>query len=54
VIASIGRQNPGRQLDTGIEYRGDRPIYHVRWITIRGRRVDYVVDAASGAILGER
>jgi hypothetical protein len=26
----------------------------VRWITARGRRVDFLVDAASGAILGER
>ncbi len=54
VIASIGRQTPGRQLDTGIEYRGDRPVYRVRWITNHGQRIDYWVDAASGVILGER
>jgi Peptidase propeptide and YPEB domain len=53
VIQQIGRRTPGRQLDTGIEYRGDRPVYRVRWITDHGRRVDYMVDAATGAILSE-
>jgi hypothetical protein len=54
VIQEIGRRSPGRQLDTGIEYQGGRAIYRVRWVTANGRRVDYMVDAATGAILGER
>jgi Peptidase propeptide and YPEB domain len=54
VIQEIGRRAPGRQLDTGIEYRGDRPVYRVRWVTAHGRRVDYMVDAATGAILDGR
>ncbi len=54
VIQGIGRRAPGRQLDTGIEYQGGRPVYRVRWVTAHGRRIDYIVDAASGAILGER
>jgi hypothetical protein len=54
VIASIRERTPGRQLDTGLEYQGARAVYRVRWITARGRRVDFLVDAASGAILGER
>ncbi len=54
VIASIREHTPGRQLDTGLEYQGGRAVYRVRWITARGRRVDFLVDAASGAILGER
>ncbi len=54
VIEGIRRRMPGRQLDAGIEYRGDRPVYRVRWVTARGRRVDYIVDAATGAILGDR
>ncbi len=54
VIQGIGRRTPGRQLDTGIEYQGGRPVYRVRWVTAHGRRIDYIVDAASGAILGER
>jgi hypothetical protein len=54
VIETIQRRTPGRQLDAGIEYDGGRAIYRVRWITVHGRRVDFLVDAATGAILGER
>jgi len=52
VISQIGRRTPGRQLDTGLEYQGARPVYRVRWMTRDGRRVDYLIDAATGAILG--
>jgi hypothetical protein len=52
VIARIGERTPGRQLDTGLEYQGSRAVYRVRWITRDGRRVDYLIDAATGAILG--
>jgi uncharacterized membrane protein YkoI len=51
VIAEINARSPGRQLDAGLEYQGDRPIYRVRWMTRDGRRVDYLIDAATGAIL---
>ncbi len=54
VIEGLQRRTPGRQLDTGIEYDGGRPVYRVRWLTSRGRRVDFLVDAATGNILGER
>ncbi len=53
VIGEINRRAPGRQLDAGIEDIGGRPVYRVRWMTANGRRVDYIVDAATGAILGE-
>ena len=52
VIAQIGVRTPGRQLDTGLEYQDGRPVYRVRWMTRDGRRVDYLIDAATGAILG--
>jgi uncharacterized membrane protein YkoI len=51
VIAQINARSPGRQLDAGLEYQGDRPIYRVRWMTRDGRRVDYLIDATTGAIL---
>jgi Peptidase propeptide and YPEB domain len=54
VIENIGRRTPGRQLDAGIEYLGGRPVYRVRWMTHDGRRIDYLVDAATGTIMGER
>jgi len=51
IIAGIELRAPGRPLDAGIEYQGGRAFYRVRWITNRGRRIDYIVDAATGAIL---
>jgi hypothetical protein len=54
VIDNLQRRSPGRQLDAGIEYDGGRPIYRVRWITVHGRRIDFLVDAVTGAVIGER
>ncbi len=54
VIDNLQRRAPGRELDAGIEMWGDRPVYRVRWMTAQGRRVDYIVDAASGAVLSGR
>lgn len=54
VIDSLQHRSPGRQLDAGIEYDGGRPIYRVRWITVHGRRIDFLVDAVTGAVIGER
>ena len=54
VIANIREHTPGRQLDAGLEQMGPRLVYRVRWMTAQGRRVDYIVDAASGAIVSGR
>jgi hypothetical protein len=54
VIESLERREPGRQLDAGIEYDGGRAVYRVRWITVHGRRIDFMVDAVTGAVIGER
>jgi hypothetical protein len=51
VIEQVRIRTPGRQLDAGLEYQGERPIYRVRWMTKDGRRIDYLIDAVSGAIL---
>lgn len=51
VIEQLRTRTPGRQLDTGLEYQGQRPVYRVRWMTKDGRRIDYLIDAATGAIL---
>jgi hypothetical protein len=54
VIAGIREHTPGRQLDAGLEQMGSRLVYRVRWMTAQGHRVDYIVDAATGAIVSER
>lgn len=52
VIQSIRRKTPGRQLDAGLEtIPGGRQVYRVRWAADDGRRIDYLVDAETGAIL---
>jgi uncharacterized membrane protein YkoI len=48
VIQQIARRTPGRPLDAGLEGR----FYRVRWAAADGRRIDYMVDASSGAIVG--
>jgi uncharacterized membrane protein YkoI len=50
-IQSIRRHGPGHELDAGLEDWGGRPAYRVRWAAPNGRRIDYMVDAESGAIL---
>jgi hypothetical protein len=51
-IDSIRRRGPGRELDAGLEQWDGRPAYRVRWAEPDGRRIDYMVDAETGAILG--
>jgi len=52
VIQNIRRQTPGRQLDAGLEAGpGGRDVYRVRWAADDGRRIDYLVDAMTGAIV---
>jgi hypothetical protein len=53
VVRLISRRMPGRVLDIGLEGRGGRPIYRVRWLTEDGRRLDLLVDAATGVIVGQ-
>lgn len=52
VIEALRARTPGRQLDTALERGADgRPVYRVRWAADNGRRIDYRVDAETGAIL---
>lgn len=51
VIEEIRRRYPGQQLDAGLEQAAGRPVYRVRWAGAHGRRIDYIVDARTGAIL---
>ena len=52
VMTRIRRGTPGRLLDAGLEPGpGGRPAYRVRWAATNGRRIDFIVDAATGAII---
>ena len=51
VIEQLAQRMGGRQLDSGLEYQGGRPIYRIRWMTRDGRRIDLLVDATTGGVL---
>jgi uncharacterized membrane protein YkoI len=52
VVEEIRRRTPGRLLDAGLETESDgRAVYRVRWARADGRRIDFMVDAGTGAIL---
>ncbi len=53
VLPELRRRSPGRQLDAGIERgRDGRPVYRVRWGAANGRRIDYIIDAQTGQVIG--
>ena len=53
VIANIRQGTQGRILDAGLEPGPNgRPAWRVRWAAANGRRIDFIVDAATGAIIG--
>ncbi|HEV2365311.1 MAG TPA: PepSY domain-containing protein [Caulobacteraceae bacterium] len=54
MIENLSRRSPGRQLDAGLEYQDGRPVYRVLWMTKHGRRIDYIVDAATGQVIGSQ
>jgi uncharacterized membrane protein YkoI len=53
VIETIRRLTPGRLLDTGIETANGREVYRVRWAADNGRRIDYLVDVKTGAVVSQ-
>ena len=53
VVQNLGRIRPGRVLDAGLETAPDgRAVYRVRWAAAGGRRIDFIVDAETGAVIG--
>jgi hypothetical protein len=53
VLPELRRRSPGRQLDAGLEQGWDgRPVYRVRWGAANGRRIDYIIDARTGQVIG--
>ncbi len=54
VVSQMRRRYPGGHLlDADLQDRGGRTVYHVHWATGDGRRIDYIVDAETGQVLGQ-
>ena len=51
VITQLTKRMGGRLLDSGLETQAGRQVYRIRWMTRDGRRVDLLVDAATGDVL---
>ena len=55
IVSRLGRTRPGRMLDANLEPGPNgRPAYRVIWGAADGRRIDYLIDAQTGAILQGR
>lgn len=54
VIQMIQARTPGRLLNATAGEQGGRPAYFVQWQRPDGRVVVFVVDAESGAIIGQQ
>ena len=52
VIPQLNRRTPGQMVDTRVQERGGQIVYRVRWRSADGRGIDYLVDAATGRIVG--
>jgi len=54
VLATIAQRTPGRPLNTTLGESGGRPAYFVQWLMANGRVVVFIVDAESGAMIGQQ
>jgi uncharacterized membrane protein YkoI len=54
VLAMIAQRTPGRPLNTTLGDSGGRPAYFVQWLMTSGRVVVFIVDAESGAVIGQQ
>ncbi len=56
VIRQIEAQEGGKMLDAQLVSRGpgQSAVYEVQWLSAVGRRIDFVIDAETGAILARR
>lgn len=54
VIQMIQARTPGRLLNATTGDQGGRPAYFVQWQQTNGRVVVFVVDAETGAMLGQQ
>ena len=54
IEAQINRQYPGHRLAAKLDQQDGRTVYRISWSADPGRRIDFVVDAQTGAILSHK
>lgn len=54
VVVTLAKRTPGRLLDASfVPCANGREVLQVRWLDTTGRRIDYLVEPATGAVLSE-
>jgi uncharacterized membrane protein YkoI len=53
VIATIQARTPGQYLNTTMGDQGGRPVYRIQWRMRDGHMAVFVVDAETGAVIGQ-
>ena len=54
VVVTLAKRTPGRLLDASfVPGASGAEVLRVRWLDTTGRRIDYLVEPATGAILNE-
>jgi len=54
VIQMIQARTPGQLLNASTADEGGKPVYRVQWRQQNGRVVVFIVDAETGAMLGQQ
>lgn len=54
VLRQLRAQFGGNHVDARLASGSNSPIYEIRWLTADGRRIDFEIDARSGAIIRQR
>lgn len=54
IEAIIARQYPGHRLEAKLDQQDGKTVYRIAWSADPGRRIDFVVDAQTGAILSHK
>lgn len=54
IFANLKRQYGGYQVNANLYNRGNRQEYVIDWMTGKGERVRFTVDAKSGRVLSKR
>lgn len=54
VVQRLERRVGGQMLDARVVQGGRGEMYVIKWLTEDGRKIEFLVDAASGSVLDQR
>lgn len=54
IFRQLKRDHGGYQVDANLFNRNNRQVYVIDWVTDKGRRMEFTVDAKTGRILSSK